>query len=109
MTESLDPRRWWALGVLCLSLLIVGIDNSILNVAIPTLVRQLGATPSQLEWIVDGYVLVFAGLMLTAGRLGDRYGRRGVMTVGLLAFGAASLLASAATTPDQLILWRACM
>ncbi len=104
-----DRRRWFTLSVLCLSLLIVGIDNSILNVALPTLVRTLGATPSQLQWIIDGYVLVFAGLLLTAGKLGDRLGRKGVMLAGLAVFGASSLAASLATTPDQLIVWRCVM
>ena len=69
-------RRWWILGVLCLSLLVIGLDNTILNVALPTLVRDLGASTSQLQWIVDAYTLVFAGLLLTAGSLSDRYGRR---------------------------------
>jgi MFS family permease len=64
-----DPRRWWTLGVLCLSLLVIGVDNTILNVALPTLERDLGASASQLQWIVDAYMLVFAGLLLTAGAL----------------------------------------
>jgi hypothetical protein len=68
-----DSRRWWTLAVLCLSLLIIGIDNSILNVAIPTLVRELGVSTSQLQWIVDAYVLVFAGLLLTMARKGHLY------------------------------------
>ncbi len=104
-----ERRKWAALGVLCLSLLIVSIDNGILNVALPTLVRQLGATPSQLQWIVDAYTLVFAGLLLTGGSLGDRFGRRGVVTVGLVIFGAGSMAASLSTTPNQLIIWRAVM
>jgi EmrB/QacA subfamily drug resistance transporter len=104
-----DSRRWAALAVLCLSLLVVSIDNGILNVALPTLVRTLGATPSQLQWLVDAYTLVFAGLLLTAGNLGDRFGRRGVLTVGLVIFGASSLGASLARTPGQLIAWRAVM
>ena len=63
-TEGYE-RRWWILGVLCLSLLVIGLDNTILNVALPTLSRDLGATNSQLQWMVDAYVLVFAGLLLT--------------------------------------------
>jgi EmrB/QacA subfamily drug resistance transporter len=102
-------RRWLALGVLCLSLLVVGIDTSILNVAIPTLVRDLDATPSQLQWIVDSYVLVFAGLLLTAGKLGDRFGRKGVMNAGLCVFLGASLGAATASTPGALIAWRGIM
>ena len=69
-------RRWLALVVLCLSLLAIVIDNTIVNVALPTLVRDLGADVSRLQWVVDAYTLVFAGLLLLAGALGDRYGRR---------------------------------
>jgi MFS family permease len=69
-------RRWWALAVLCLSLVVLGMDNTILNVTLPTLTRDLGATASQLQWMVDAYILVFAGLLLTMGALGDRFGRK---------------------------------
>ena len=68
-------QRWWALGVLCLSLVVLAMDNTILNVALPTLAQDLGATGSQLQWMVDAYLLVFAGLLLTMGALGDRFGR----------------------------------
>ncbi len=81
--EKLHERRWWALVVLCLSLMVIGLDNTILNVALPSLIKDLGASTSQLQWIIDGYVLVFAGLLLTSGSLGDRFGRRGALTVGL--------------------------
>jgi MFS family permease len=67
---EVDPRRWWALGVLSLVLIVIGMDNLILNVALPTLVRQLHATPAQLQWIVDGYILAYAGLLLSMGSLG---------------------------------------
>ncbi|MCC6935558.1 MAG: MFS transporter, partial [Thermomicrobiales bacterium] len=63
--NDIFARRWWTLAVLCTSLLVISLDNTILNVALPTLVRDLGATSSQLQWIVDSYVLVFAGLLLT--------------------------------------------
>jgi EmrB/QacA subfamily drug resistance transporter len=106
---SPESKRWAALGVLCLCLLIVSIDNGILNVALPTLVRKLGATPSQLQWIVDAYTVVFAGLLFTSGNLGDRFGRRGVLTVGLVIFGSGSLMASLSNTPSELIGWRAVM
>jgi EmrB/QacA subfamily drug resistance transporter len=95
--------------VLCLSLLIIGIDNSILNVAIPTLVRELGVSTSQLQWIVDAYVLVFAGLLLTMGNLGDRIGRKGVMTTGLVVFGVASAVAAFSAGANALIVCRAVM
>jgi EmrB/QacA subfamily drug resistance transporter len=112
--ERARERRWWILGVLCLSLLIIVVDNSILNVALPTLARPdsqggLDATNSQLQWIVDSYVLVFAGLLLTAGSLGDRFGRRGALQVGLVVFGLSSLLAAMASSPGQLIAARALM
>jgi EmrB/QacA subfamily drug resistance transporter len=92
-----------------MSLLVVGIDTSILNVALPTLIRDLDASPAQLQWIVDSYVLVFAGLLLTAGKLGDRYGRKGVMNAGLGVFVLASVGAATATSPGALIAWRATM
>ncbi len=105
----LDPRRWWTLAVLCLSLLVIGLDNTILNVALPTLQRDLDATSSQLQWIVDVYMLVFAGVLLTAGSLGDRFGRKRALTFGLIVFGVGSLGSALATTPDLLIVMRAIM
>ena len=104
-----DPRRWWTLGVLCLSLIVISLDNTILNVALPTLERDVGASASQLQWIVDAYMLVFAGLLLTAGALGDRFGRRRALTFGLVVFGAGSALSAMATTPGMLIAARAVM
>src|SRR5437868_117971 len=81
-------QRWLILGVLCFSLLVIVVDNSILNVALPSLTRALHASNSELQWMVDAYTLVFAGLLLTAGSLGDRFGRRGALQVGLAVFGA---------------------
>src|SRR5438132_1197758 len=101
--DSLYERRWWTLAVLCLSLLMIIVGNTVLNVAIPTLIRDIGATNSQLQWIVDAYSLVFAGLLLTSGALGDRYGRKGALNIGLLVFGAGSLAAALSDTPSQLI------
>ncbi|GAA0407210.1 MFS transporter [Microbispora corallina] len=103
------PRRWWILGVLCLSLLTLVVDNTVLNLAIPSLMRDLGATPSDVQWVIDAYVLVFAGLLLTAGSLSDRYGRRRMLVIGLAFFGGASLAAMLATEPWQLIGARALM
>ena len=102
-------QRWWILGVLCLSLLVIIVDNSILNVAIPTLVKDLGATNSQLQWMVDSYTLVFAGLLLTAGSLGDRFGRLGALQLGMAIFGLGSLASALINTPGQLIGTRALM
>jgi EmrB/QacA subfamily drug resistance transporter len=102
-------RRWATLGVLCVSLLVIGLDNTILNVALPSLARSLHAGESQLQWMVDSYTLVFAGLLLTAGSLGDRFGRRGALFFGLAVFGASSLWAAWAGTANELILARAAM
>ena len=114
MGDKVHDRRWWILGVLCLSLLIIVVDNSILNVALPTLARPesqggLDATTSQLQWMVDAYTLVFAGLLLTAGSLGDRFGRRGALQVGLGVFGLGSLLSAMSNSPSQLIASRSLM
>src|SRR5689334_4332977 len=100
-------RRWWILGVLCLSLLIVGIDGTIVNVALPSIVRELGASSSQLQWIVDAYTLVFASFLLLAGSLGDRYGRKTALTAGLIVFGIGSLASALVGSPGALILTRA--
>jgi EmrB/QacA subfamily drug resistance transporter len=108
-TSRAYHQRWWILGVMCLSLLVIIVDNSILNVALPTLVRELEATNSELQWMVDSYTLVFAGLLLTAGSLGDRFGRRGALQVGLVVFGLGSLLAALSDTPAQLIATRGLM
>ena len=102
-------RRWWTLGVLCLSLVMIVVANASLNVALPTLVKDLDASASSLQWIVDAYSLVFAGLLLTAGSLGDRYGRRLALNSGLVIFGAASALAAFASSSGQLIAARAAM
>jgi EmrB/QacA subfamily drug resistance transporter len=107
-------RRWLTLFVLCLSLVVIVVDNSILNVALPTLARPvarggLGAADSDLQWIVDSYVLVFAGLLLTAGSLGDRFGRYRALTGGLATFGIGSGLAAFAGSSGSLIAFRALM
>jgi EmrB/QacA subfamily drug resistance transporter len=112
--EYAHGRRWYALIVLCLTLTIIGIDNSILNVALPTLARStgqggLGASASELQWIVDVYVLVFAGLLLTAGALGDRFGRLRFLNIGLALFGAGSIVAASASSAGVLIGARALM
>ena len=108
-TRPADPRRWVVLGVMCLSLLLIVMDNTIVNVAIPTLQQDLGASTSQLQWVVDSYILVFAGLLLTMGALGDRFGRRGALAIGLSIMGLASVLSSFANSADQLIATRAIM
>ncbi len=102
-------RRWWTLGVLCMSLVMIVVANSSLNVALPTLIKDLHASSSALQWVVDAYSLVFAGLLLTAGSLGDRYGRRLALNTGLIIFGGASGLAAFAGSSTQLIAARAVM
>ena len=102
-------RRWWILTVLCFSLLVIVLDNSILNVAIPTIIRDLQATNSQLQWIVDSYTIVFAGLLLTAGAMGDKFGRRKALQAGLVVFGFGSLLAALSSSASELITTRALM
>jgi EmrB/QacA subfamily drug resistance transporter len=104
---AIDPRvyarRWWTLAVLCLSLVLIGLDNTILNVALPTIQRTFNATAAELQWLVDAYVLVFAGLLLTMGALGDRFGRARALQLGLLIFAGASALAPLTTDINQLI------
>ena len=105
----MSGSRWVALGVLCLSLLTIVVDNTIVNVALPALVRELDADVSQLQWVVDAYTLVFAGLLLLAGALGDRYGRRRTLLAGLAVFAASSAAAASAGSVEALIAWRAVM
>src|SRR3954453_9083284 len=88
------PRRWLALAVLCVSLLIVTLDNTVLNVALPTLVRRLDATTNELQWVVDAYALVFGGLLLVAGSLADRVGRKWTFLAGLVVFAGGSAWAA---------------
>ncbi len=102
-------RRWLALGVLCVSLLAIVVDNTIVNVALPTLARELDADVSQLQWVVDAYTLVFAALLLLAGALGDRFGRRRTLLSGLAVFGLASAAAAYSGGVDLLIVSRALM
>ena len=103
------PRRWLILAILCLCLVLVVASVSSLNVAIPSIQRELDASQSQLQWILDAYALVFAGLLLPMGALGDRYGRKWTLLSGLVLYGAAAILASRSTSPDQVIAGRAVM
>src|ERR1700730_13453318 len=98
-----------ALVVICLSVFVISVDATIVNVALPTLSRELDADTAQLQWIVDAYTLVMAGLMLSAGSLSDRYGRRGLLSAGLAAFGITSAIAAQVNSADALIAARAAM
>jgi MFS transporter, DHA2 family, multidrug resistance protein len=102
-------RRWQALAVLAVSLLVISVGNTILNVALPTIQQELDASSSELQWIVDSYMLVYAGLLLAAGTLGDRFGRRRALIAGLVVVGIGSVLAAVAGSAGELIAARALM
>ncbi|WP_030595115.1 DHA2 family efflux MFS transporter permease subunit [Streptomyces fulvoviolaceus] len=108
-TITPDPRRWWALGALVASMLTLGFDMTILNVALPTMAGDLGATTGQQQWMADAYIVVFAALMLPAGLLGDRFGRRLMLIVGLGIFLAGSLVGALAGDVNWVIAARALM
>ncbi|MGA5702816.1 MFS transporter [Peterkaempfera bronchialis] len=103
------PDRWLILGVLCLAQLVVVLDNTVLNVAVPSLTRELGAGTADVQWMVSAYSLAQAGLLITAGGLADRYGRKRVQLIGLALFGCGSLAAALADSPGRLIAARAGM
>ncbi|WP_141205813.1 MFS transporter [Streptomyces griseorubiginosus] len=103
------PQRWLILGVICLAQLTVLLDNTILNVAIPSLTRELGAATSDIQWMINAYSLVQSGLLLTAGSAADRYGRKRMLAAGLVLFGLGSLVAGLADSTAQLIAARAGM
>ena len=109
MPISTHDRRWWILAVLCLVVLIVVIDNTIVNVALPVISRDLHASNSSLQWIVDAYSLPFAGLLLAGGGMSDRLGRKLVMQIALTGFGAFSLLAAFSHSVPTLLIARALM
>ncbi|TYP89603.1 MFS transporter [Blastococcus xanthinilyticus] len=110
--DELPPgyaRRWWVLATMTVCLLVVIMGNTILNVALPTLQRELDATQGELQWVVDAYILVFAGLLFTWGVIGDRIGRRRVLLIGLGIFAVGSVFAALSDSPLELIGWRAVM
>ncbi len=100
-------RRWLVLLVMSIGTLVVFLDNTIVNTALPAISIELGASISTLQWIVDAYVLALVSLLLIGGSLGDRYGRRLWMIIGLVVFGAASVFAALSTSAEQLIIGRA--
>jgi EmrB/QacA subfamily drug resistance transporter len=107
--EQIQARRWATLGVLCLSLLVIVVDSTIVNVALPTLVRQLHASTSSLQWVTDAYTLAMAGLLLSLGSLGDRIGRHRILEAGLVVFGLGSALAALSGSAGQLVASRVVM
>ncbi len=111
-TQTIQRRRWVILGVLVVGLLAIVIDNTVLNVALKTIADPaggLGASQSQLEWAINSYTLVFAGLLFTFGIVGDRVGRKRMLMIGLVVFGLGSLFSAYSHSPDQLIAARAVM
>ena len=102
-----ESRKWWALGALALSVLVIGLDATVLNVALPTLATDLHASTGQLQWFADAYNLVFAAMLLPGGLLGDRFGRRKVLLLALALFGIGSIACAASTSAAQLIAARA--
>jgi len=109
ISEMIKRRRWWILSILSLSLVIIGLDNTIMNVALPTVQKHFQASASALQWMVDSYILVYAGLLLMLGAFGDRFGRKRALQIGLILFGGFSLFAAYAQTSGQLISARALM
>src|SRR6516165_2004679 len=103
MSDTTYTRRWYTLGVLCLSLLVIVVDSTIVNVALPTFTRDLHASASGLQWIVDAYTLTFAALLLLAGTIADRYGRHRALAAGLAVFAIGSLAAAFTNTTAELI------
>ena len=108
-SDRVYAQRWLILAILSVSVFLVVVDNLIVNVALPTLQRELNATTTGLQWIVDSYALVFAGLLLAGGGIGDRYGRKRTLQVGLALFAACSAAAAFANTSGSLIFWRGAM
>src|SRR5688572_14531180 len=109
MTDAatLERRKWWALVLLASAQFVVVLDASIVNVALPSIGRDLQFSQDNLSWVVNAYTLVFGGFLLLGGRMADLLGRRRLFIGGLLLFGAASLLGGLATTEGQLIAARA--
>src|SRR5215813_10685598 len=107
MVENTGGRRWWAAAALAVSGLVIGIDATVLSLALPTLATDLHASTSQLQWFVDAYLLILGAMMLPAGLLGDRYGRKRLLLGALALFGVGSLACAYATSAGQLIAARA--
>ena len=106
-TPTVEPRRWWVLAVMSVGTLLVFLDDTVVNTALPRIAVDLDATTSALQWVIDAYVLVLAGLLLLCGSIGDRYGRKRMMTIGLIVFGLGAAGAAVADNTGLLIAMRA--
>ena len=107
--ERIHRRRWWTLIAICLAVTITSIDNTIMNVGLPSIVRGLGASQAQLQWLIDSYTIVFACLLLTMGAIGDKWGRHHMLRIGLVLFGVFSAIASFSDSTNALIICRGLM
>jgi EmrB/QacA subfamily drug resistance transporter len=96
-------RKWWTLGAMCLSMFMIMLDSTVVNVALPSIQEDLDTSVDQLEWVVNGYTLSFAALLVTGGRLGDIFGRRRIFTIGVVVFAGSSATAGLAQSPDMLV------
>ena len=103
---ALNARRWWVLAVMSLTTFMVFLDNTVVNTALPSISRDLGASTSTLQWVVDSYTLLLAGLLLVGGTIGDRFGRRRFLTIGMVIFGAGAVGAAISNSAESLILMR---
>ena len=103
---SEERRKWWTLAAVSFGLFMIMLDNTVVNVALPSIQEDLGATLSQLQWIVTGYALTFAALMLIGGKLADAYGRRLIFVIGIVIFTLASLWCGLSNTSEMLIMAR---
>ena len=103
MTITEDNHKWWTLFAMCFALFMIMLDNTIVNVALPSIQRALHTTPENLEWTINAYVISFGALILLGGKLGDRFGRKRIFMVGLVVFTLASAACALAQTDNQLI------
>ncbi|HEY0516190.1 MAG TPA: MFS transporter, partial [Solirubrobacteraceae bacterium] len=102
-----DNRRWWALGAMCFALFMIMLDNTVVNVALPSIQRSLHASTASLEWTVNAYTLSFAVLLVTGGRLGDLFGRRRLFLTGVIIFAGSSAAIGFSPSDTWLVAWRA--
>src|SRR5437764_14256698 len=107
MTKDHPNHKWWTLFAMCFALFMIMLDNTVVNVALPSIQRDLHTTPGNLEWTINAYILSFAALILLGGKLGDRFGRKRIFILGLAIFSLSSAACALSTTDTQLIAARA--